>query len=231
MILVKRKNLGWSATFLLIAICALSEPRVFVIDESGNVNSTGLPVSFNSSLSVNTLSLAQATVGVAYSVTLQASGGTAPLNWSLISGSLPPGLVLDAALGTVSGTPTSAGLASFQVRVIDSGSRISARSLSLTVQSAGGGTPSSGNDLRPAQQFLAPGHASGGNVTFGSSAMEVKIHDFSGNVVFEKTKEGSNNIVWDGRDTGGRVLESGLYVCKITGSSGAVVYHQVVIVK
>jgi len=54
---------------------------------------------------------------------------------------------------------------------------------------------------------------------------------FPETLFFEKTKEGSNNIVWDGRDTGGRVLESGLYVCKITGSSGAVVYHQVVIVK
>ncbi len=59
-------------------------------------------------------------VGVAYSTTLTASGGTAPLVWSLASGSLPAGLSFNAATGVISGTPASTGTATFVVRAIDS---------------------------------------------------------------------------------------------------------------
>ncbi len=50
-------------------------------------------------------------VGVAYSTTLTASGGTAPLVWSLASGSLPAGLSFNAATGVISGTPATTGTA------------------------------------------------------------------------------------------------------------------------
>src|SRR5450755_124461 len=55
-------------------------------------------------LSVTTSSLANAQVGVVYSTTLGATGGTAPYTWSLTSGILPPGISLDAATGALSGT-------------------------------------------------------------------------------------------------------------------------------
>jgi hypothetical protein len=59
-------------------------------------------------------------VGVAYQTTaLQAVGGVAPLTWSVASGSLPPSLSL-AAVGTISGTPTTAGVFLFSARVTDS---------------------------------------------------------------------------------------------------------------
>ena len=50
-------------------------------------------------LSITTASLAGGTVGVAYSATLTASGGTAPYTWSIASGSLPDGLTLNLATG------------------------------------------------------------------------------------------------------------------------------------
>lgn len=71
---------------------------------------------------VTTASLASGTVGVAYSATLQASGGVAPLTWSIASGSLPAGVTLNASTGVISGTPTTAGTANFTVQVADSGS-------------------------------------------------------------------------------------------------------------
>ena len=53
-----------------------------------------------------TLTLPNPTAGSAYSTTLPAPGGDAPLQWS-VSPSLPQGLVLNAATGAISGTPSA----------------------------------------------------------------------------------------------------------------------------
>lgn len=71
-------------------------------------------------LVVATTSLPGAQVGVSYSVQLQASGGTPPYTWSMASGSLPAGLTLSSS-GVISGTPLTAGSASFTVQCTDSG--------------------------------------------------------------------------------------------------------------
>src|SRR5262249_41412003 len=57
-------------------------------------------------------------VGVAYSATCSASGGTAPYSCSLGSGTVPAGLTL-ASSCSITGTPTSAGTGTFTVRVTD----------------------------------------------------------------------------------------------------------------
>jgi hypothetical protein len=71
-------------------------------------------------LKITTTSLPAAISGTAYSQTLKASGGTAPLRWS-VAPALPAGLSLDAATGAITGTPaaTSAGQ-SFTFSVTDS---------------------------------------------------------------------------------------------------------------
>ncbi|HZY05685.1 MAG TPA: Ig domain-containing protein, partial [Anaeromyxobacteraceae bacterium] len=63
-------------------------------------------------LAVTTASLADATINVAYTATLAASGGTTPYSWSLASGTLPAGLALGST-GAVSGTPTAVGTSTF----------------------------------------------------------------------------------------------------------------------
>jgi hypothetical protein len=69
-------------------------------------------------LSVTTTSpLPGGAVGVTYSQTLQASGGTPPYLWT--AASLPAGLTLSSS-GTLSGTPTSAGTQTIAVTVTDS---------------------------------------------------------------------------------------------------------------
>ena len=68
-------------------------------------------------LSVTTTVLPAATVGVAYSAILAASGGVLPYTWSW-SGTLPAGITLSTA-GVFSGTPTAADSSSFSVTVTD----------------------------------------------------------------------------------------------------------------
>jgi len=56
--------------------------------------------------------LPAATVGVAYSQTLAATGGAPPYHWSVIAGALPGGLTLQSS-GSITGTPSSAGMGAF----------------------------------------------------------------------------------------------------------------------
>jgi uncharacterized protein (TIGR03437 family) len=77
-----------------------------------------------------------ASVGVAYSQTLTATGGSTPYTWSVTSGALPGGLTLSAG-GTISGTPTTAGTYSFTVQVRDSASATATKAFTLAVVAAG----------------------------------------------------------------------------------------------
>ena len=55
-----------------------------------------------------------------YSATLSATGGTSPYSWSITSGALPVGLSLDATSGSISGTPSVAGVSTFTIQATDS---------------------------------------------------------------------------------------------------------------
>lgn len=87
---------------------------------------------------ITTTTLANGAVGTAYNASLQVTGGAGTLTWSLASGSsLPPGLTL-SSLGTISGTPNTAGKTTFTVKVTDAsggkeGSCSQTQDLSLTI--------------------------------------------------------------------------------------------------
>lgn len=57
-----------------------------------------------------------------YDFPLHAQGGTPPLRWKVASGTLPPGVELDAEHGRLRGTPSSTGEFHFALTVTDSGS-------------------------------------------------------------------------------------------------------------
>ena len=98
-----------------------------------SITVTGAP------LVITTVSdLPTATVGMAYSMRLAASGGLTPDTWSITSGSLPAGLKLHAATGVISGTPTIGGVSTFTIELSDSESppaTVSA-TFSLSVEAA-----------------------------------------------------------------------------------------------
>src|SRR5207247_1515953 len=67
-----------------------------------------------------------------YIAQLTASGGTSPYAWTIISGSLPPGLSLSAT-GAIAGTPLLPGTYSFTVQVTDQLTAAATAALSITI--------------------------------------------------------------------------------------------------
>ncbi len=92
---------------------------------------TGGSIIVCNDLVITTTSLPNGVVGSAYSAALGASGGSGSFTWSLLSGSLPSGLTLNAA-GTISGTPTTTGAFTFAVQATD-GHLSASKSLSIQV--------------------------------------------------------------------------------------------------
>jgi hypothetical protein len=74
-----------------------------------------------------------AKISTAYSDTLTASGGTAPYTWSVSTGTLPAGITLGSATGTLAGTPTAVGTFTFTVQVTDADGQTATEATSLVV--------------------------------------------------------------------------------------------------
>ena len=105
-----------------------------VVAASGLTNgSQAYTVVINSAIRITTASLPAGQVAVPYSQTIAVSGGTSPYVFSVSTGSLPAGLSLASATGSVSGTPTKAGSFSFTVQVTDHIGATATQTYTLTV--------------------------------------------------------------------------------------------------
>lgn len=76
------------------------------------------------------------TNGDAYSASLTLTGGHTPFAWSILSGSLPTGLTINASSGLISGTLSAAGTFNFVVKVVDAAGNQATRSQSVVVAAA-----------------------------------------------------------------------------------------------
>jgi hypothetical protein len=76
--------------------------------------------------------LADGTVGGAYTGTITATGGTGPYTYAVTSGTLPAGLSLSSG-GAVTGTPTTAATRAFTVTATDANGDTGSRAYSVTV--------------------------------------------------------------------------------------------------
>jgi hypothetical protein len=102
-------------------------------------------------ITVNPATLPNGTVGVAYGATVVASGGAEPYTYSVSSGSLPPGLTLGAATGTISGTPTTAGTSNFTITATDANGCLGSRAYSIVIAAA---LPPPGPNDIPSLDFI-----------------------------------------------------------------------------
>jgi hypothetical protein len=101
-----------------------------------------------SPLSVTSTGLPGATLGTAYATALTATGGTSPYTWAVTSGTLPPGLSLNASTGSISGTPVLTGTFGFTAQVTDSTSpapQTATTQLSIQVGTGTAGTTITGS--------------------------------------------------------------------------------------
>jgi hypothetical protein len=80
--------------------------------------------------------LPNATVGVPYAQTIVATGGALPYTWSVVAGSLPAGVTLNAQSGILSGTPTTAGTANFTLQVRDATQATAQKPFTITIGTA-----------------------------------------------------------------------------------------------
>ena len=104
--------------------------------DTNNVNTCGAapacPV-----ITVNPATLPNGTVGTAYNQAVTATGGTAPYTFSVSSGALPPGLVLNPATGVISGTPTTAATFNFTITAADANGCLGIRPYTITTAEPG----------------------------------------------------------------------------------------------
>jgi hypothetical protein len=129
-------------------------------------------------LALTAQQLPAATLGSSYNAPLAAEGGAPPLQWSLASGSLPPGLTLDAD-GWLSGTPTTPGTYSFTVQVTDSGNVSQTASVQVPVRA----------DLSAPQDVTATARVDGG--------VDLVWTDLAtGETGFEIQRRGSDSYAW-----------------------------------
>ncbi len=113
----------------------------FTVRSTDSSTGSGAPFNTTRTYSVTvsppTITVAPATlpnpaVGVAYSQTVSASGGTAPYTFAITAGALPAGMNL-AGGGALSGTPSSAGTFNFTVTATDNGGFTGSRAYTVTV--------------------------------------------------------------------------------------------------
>ena len=98
-------------------------------------------------LTLSATSPANPTLGLAYSAQFSASGGVSPYSFSISQGSLPPGLSIDPATGTVSGIPTGVGTYRFTVTLTDNSNPSQSVSAPVTMV-VGASLAATGADLR-----------------------------------------------------------------------------------
>ena len=111
---------------------------VSVTDSASKTGNRSYTLRIANPLAITTTSLPYGIVGSGYSQMLASTGGTAPVSWTIASGSsLPPGLMLSGAL--ISGTPTTPGSYSFTVQATDSTNPVQVVSQPLTIAVAGNG--------------------------------------------------------------------------------------------
>lgn len=155
------------------------------------------------------------TIGQSYAATSKIAGASGTVSFTLSSGVLPPGVVLDATTGAVSGVPEQAGQFSAVLRAYDTGSATAATaSLSVAVSPAFSllGVPS--GIATVGSPYSVQFNGNGGSTPYSFSTTSVlppglSLGATTGAVAGVPSQAGTYpNISISGRDAAGRTASS-----------------------
>jgi len=129
---------------------------VSVTDKQGNEAAKGFTLAITSNLKISSpAQLTHGSAGATYSLTLETTGSSGSVTWSITQGALADGTSLGTASGTISGVPTLVGTFNARVRAQDATGAAASEAVSLVIDAAS--LPAAtitglGTIVQPAQQ-------------------------------------------------------------------------------
>ena len=106
---------------------------VNVVDKNNGIATASITLVVGAGLSLTFGTPPTGQVGVPYTDTLTAAGGTTPYTWSVSAGTLPAGITLNASTGVLAGTPTAGGTSNFTIKVTDAAGLTATHATSITI--------------------------------------------------------------------------------------------------
>jgi len=208
------------------AVAGSSNITIQVKDANKTTVSKSLSIVVYRLPSIATSSLPAGTVGVAYSQTLESSGGRAPTSWSISNGSLPAGLSLNTSTGTISGTPTTNGSSTITFKVTDVNTKTATKTISIIINA----TPPSITTTSLADGYFGVSYsqtltASGGKMPYSWSIISgalpagLSLAASTGVISGSPTATGKNNVTFQVKDGNNAMATAVLPISIIAGIS------------
>ena len=139
------------SALMVLLLAALLTASCGAADQSGNNDGQTQALALSGSLPGGA-------VQQSYNAVLTVSGGAPPYQFSIVSGTLPPGISLNPSTGSFTGQPTQAGSYTFTVRVTDSpGPGQGSQSYRVAISGGGGGGGSISVSVSPTSATLSSG--------------------------------------------------------------------------
>ena len=163
-------------------------------------------------LVLSAITMPRGMLGVAYSIMLNATGGSASYTFSKPTGTLPNGLSLDASTGIISGTPTATATFTFTAMVSDPYSRSDSKSFTIYIDPVFTITTTSLNNVVAGNAYNQAVAVTGGlapytwSITSGLLPTGLTLNSTTGIISGTPPTANSQQIVVEVQDTAGRKI-------------------------